>query len=44
MARNKVGKDEIIASINLTPEEDKILAKLIKLEGYVSINGGFKSD
>lgn len=44
LASKKVGKDEVIASINLTPEEAKILAKLIKLEGYVSINGGFKID
>lgn len=44
MARRKVGKDEIIASINLTPEKAKILAKLIELEGYTTINGGFKVD
>lgn len=44
LARQKVGKDEIIASINLTPEKAKILAKLIELEGYTTINGGFKVD
>ena len=42
MARRKVGKDEIIASINLTPEKAKILAKLIELEGIVTANQNFK--
>lgn len=44
LARQKVGKDEVIASINLTPEEVKILANKLKLEGYTTINGGFKVD
>lgn len=44
LARQKVGKNEVIASINLTPEKAKILAKLIELEGYTTINGGFKVD
>lgn len=44
LASEKVGKKEVIAKINLTPEKAKILAKLIELEGYVSINGGFKID
>lgn len=42
MASKKVGKDEIIASINLTPEKAKILAKLIELEGIVTANQNFK--
>ena len=42
LARQKVGKDEIIASINLTPEKAKILAKLIELEGIVTANQNFK--
>lgn len=42
MAKRKVGKDEIIASINLTPEKAKILAKLIELEGIVTANQNFK--
>ncbi len=42
LARQKVGKDEVIASINLTPEKAKILAKLIELEGIVTANQNFK--
>lgn len=42
LARRKVGKDEVIASINLTPEEAKIIAKKIQLEGIVTANDFFK--
>lgn len=42
LARRKVGKDEVIASINLTPEEAKIIAKKIQLEGIVTANELFK--
>lgn len=42
LARQKVGKNEVIASINLTPEKAKILAKLIELEGIVTANQNFK--
>lgn len=37
----RVEKDKIIAAINLTSEEARILAKKIKLEGYTTINNGF---
>ena len=37
----RVEKDQVIAAINLTSEEAKILAKRIKLEGYTTINEGF---
>ena len=40
----KVNQDEIIASINLSPEEIKILAKNLQLEGFTSINGNFTID
>jgi hypothetical protein len=38
----KVNKDGIISSINLSPEEIKILANRIKLEGLVTANERFK--
>lgn len=44
LASEKVGKNEVIASINISPEKIKILAKLLELEGYTTINGGFKID
>ena len=40
----KVGKDEVISSINLSPEEAKIKSKNLELEGYTTINGGFSID
>ena len=40
----KVGKNEIITSINLSPEEAKIKSKALELEGYTTINGGFEID
>ena len=40
----KVNQNEIIASINLTPEQIKILAKKLQLEGFTSINGNFTID
>lgn len=40
----KVGKDEIISSINLTPEEIKIQAERISLEGIITANGNVKID
>ena len=40
----KVSKNEVISAINLSPEEIEINANKIKLEGYVSINGGFEVD
>ena len=40
----KVNQDEVIASINLSPEEAKIRAKKLALEGFTSINGGFTID
>ena len=40
----KVGKDEVISAINLTPETATIQAEKIKLEGYTTINGGFSID
>lgn len=40
----KVNKDGIISSINLSPEEIKILAEKLKLEGYTTINDGFSVD
>lgn len=44
LVSRKVGKDEVISSINMTPEKIKILARLLELEGYTTINGGFKID
>lgn len=44
LVSRKVGKDEVISSINMTPEKAKIVSKLLKLEGYTTINGGFKID
>lgn len=41
-ARKKVGKDEIISSINLTPETIKIKAQNIAFEGLVTANNNFK--
>lgn len=38
----KVSKGEVIAAINLTPEQAKILAKAISLEGIVTANNKFK--
>src|SRR5574344_611652 len=38
----KVNKDGIISSINLSPEEIKIKAEKIKLEGLVTANENFK--
>lgn len=40
----KVGDDELIAKINLTPETIKIIASKLALEGYTTINGGFSID
>lgn len=40
----KVGEDEIISKINQTPEEIKIQASKIKLEGYTTINNNFSVD
>lgn len=40
----KVGDDELIAKINLTPETIKIIATKLALEGYTTINGGFSID
>ena len=40
----KVNQDEVIASINLSPEQIKILAKNLQLEGFTSINGNFNID
>lgn len=42
LVSRKVGKDEVISSINMTPEKIKILAKLIELEGIVTANKNFK--
>lgn len=44
LVSQKVGKNEVISSINLTPEKAKILAKFLQLEGYTTINGNFKID
>lgn len=44
LVSQKVGRDEIIARINLTHEKAKIFAKFLELEGYTTINGGFKID
>ena len=38
----RVQKDEVIASINMSPEEIKISAPKISLEGLVTVNGYFK--
>ena len=40
----KVGKTEVISSINQTAESIKIKANKISLEGYVTINEGFSID
>ena len=40
----KVDEDKVISSINLSPEEIKILAKNLQLEGFTSINGNFIID
>jgi len=40
----KVGDSEIIAKINLSPEEAKIIANKISLIGYVTVNNGFWID
>lgn len=40
----KVNGDEVISAINLTPEEAKITANKIALEGYTTINDGFSVD
>ena len=40
----KVGKDEIITAINLSPEKAKIQSTALELEGYTTINGGFTID
>lgn len=40
----KVGKTEVVSSINLSPEEIKINASKIALEGYTTINNGFSVD
>ena len=40
----KVDGDEVISAINLTPEETKITANKIALEGYTTINDGFRVD
>lgn len=40
----KVGKNEVVSSINLTPEQVKINANKIALEGYTTINNGFSID
>ncbi|MEG1776865.1 MAG: hypothetical protein RR367_10165 [Clostridia bacterium] len=40
----RVQKNEVIASINLSPEEIAIAAQKIKLEGAVTVNGYFKID
>lgn len=40
----KVDETEIISKINMSSEEIKILAKMLNLEGYVTINETFKID
>lgn len=40
----KVGKTEVVSSINQTAESIKIKASKISLEGYVTINEGFSID
>ena len=40
----KVNDDEIIAKINMSPEEIAILASKIRLEGYTTINKNFSID
>ncbi len=40
----KVGSDEVIASINLSPEQITIDASKISLLGYVTVNDGFWID
>lgn len=42
--RKKVNQDEVISSINLSPEKIKIQSKNISLEGYTTINKGFSID
>ena len=41
---DKVGKNEVISSINLSPEDAVIKSSKIKLEGYTTINNGFSVD
>ena len=40
----KVNEDEIISSINLSPEEIRIKSNKMALEGYTTINEGFSID
>ena len=40
----KVGKGEVVSAINLSPEEVKISANKIALEGYTTINESFSVD
>lgn len=40
----KVNSNEVISAINLTPEQAKITAEKIALEGYTTINDGFSVD
>lgn len=40
----KVGNNEVISRINQTPEQIKINANKLKLEGYTTINNGFSVD
>lgn len=40
----KVGKNEVISSINQSPEKIKLKAERIGLEGYTTINNGFSID
>lgn len=42
LASEKVGKDEVISSINLTPEKLQIEGKKINLKGTVTANENFK--
>ena len=44
LASTKVGSNEIISKINQSAEEISINANKIKLEGYTTINDGFKID
>ena len=41
---DKVNNNQVISSINLTPEQIKILASKLALEGYTSINNNFIID
>jgi hypothetical protein len=40
----KVGPNDVIASINMSPEEIKILAQKLNLEGYFTVNETFHID